>query len=698
LSFCLSATRVTLRTDSRCGVDDDKSGYLTRGTCSGHRQQYPDRIMRAGLASLVVTSALMASPARAEVRAVLVGVGDYLTLDADLKGPSNDVRLMAETLAARGVDPGQLTILSTDPTGLPEGAVIARPLRAEILTALDTAAEASIAGDTVIFYFSGHGAQAPDMSGDEGGGYDEILLPADAAGWKGSIGAVENAILDDELQAWAQGALSRGIKVVGLIDACHSSTGFRGVGGEGVVRVIDEAMLGIPDDVMSVPGDPRPPLTGEFVFLYSSQSDQRSFEYPLADGATWHGEFTLRLAQTLRDAPQASWSQVLAATTEAMVQGPARQMPEGEGTMLETQVFGQGTSAARLPVQDGMLAVGLLHGMVTGAEIALYRDPAGGEPLAMLTLGKVTPRDAVLEGQVPDGAAWAELVAAPPPEPLSLAAPVRADAADGFDYTGWIAALPPGAPGPDLVPILTEGAVALAGGDGVLDPEGPGSSPRILAEPGETPADAVARVLTKAAHGLRLREVLAGATGRSLTGKAPVTMTVERRAVDGICGKVTEAAAFDPAEGVAPCDQLWLTLTNIGGKAQDVSVLYFAADFEVQPIWPAQNLANRLAPGESVKVGLMIEEGSKAGREEIWVLVVPVDADAPRVDLTRLATPQMTRAYAGTSDPMTRWLEGRMESDSISRGFTLKPAPLSMIRQLVRLKPAGVGPAIAMEN
>jgi metacaspase-1 len=226
----------------------------------------------------------------------------------------------------------------------------------------------------------------------------------------------------------------------------------------------------------------------------------------------------------------------------------------------------------------------------------------------------------------------------------------------------------------------------------VLDPQGPGSTPRIRLDPGETPASAVERVLAQAAHGLRLRKVLAGASGRSLTGAAPLGMLVERRAAQGDCDTVGDPVPHDPASGVAPCDQLWLTLTNTGGKAQDVSVLYFAADFEVQAIWPVQNLANRLAPGESARVGLMIEPGSMAGLEEIWVLAVPVDPDAPRVDLTRLATPQMTRAYPGASDPMTLWLEGRMDSHTTTRGFTLKPAPLSMIRQPVRLKPASAGP------
>lgn len=622
---------------------------------------------------------------RAEVRAVVVGVGDYLTLDADLKGPANDARLMAETLVLRGVAPADMTVLTSDPTGLPAGVAVGKPVREEILAALAAKADAAAPGDTVVFYFSGHGSQAPDMSGDEGGGYDEILLPADATNWKGAIGAVENAILDDELQVWAQGALSRGVKVVGLIDACHSDTGFRAIGAEGVARGLDPEALGIPDDVVPVAGHEGPALTGDFVFLYSSQSDQRSFEYPLEDGATWQGEFTLRLAQTLQTVPEASWAQVLAATTEAMAQGSVRQMPDGEGPLLDAQAFGIGQASLRFPVQDGRFMAGLLQGMATGAEVAVYADPAGGEPLAVLTLGDVGPRDAGFDEPLPEAALWGELVAAPPPEPLALAAAVRADESDGFDYADWIAALPPGEAGADLVPILTEGTVAFAGADGVLDPEGPGSSPRITLQPDESPAEAVDQFLTLAAHGLHLREVLSGATGRSLTGTAPVTMTLDRRAAAGTCGEVGELAPFDPDQGVAPCDQLWLTLTNTGGKTQDVSVLYFSAAYEVQPIWPAGNLSNRLAPGESTRVGLQIEAGSTAGFEEIWVLAVPVDPDGPRVDLTRLAAPDMTRAYAGASDEMTLWLEGRMDPEATSRGFTLKPAPLSMIRQLVRL-------------
>ncbi|MFT7596381.1 MAG: putative caspase-like protein [Paracoccaceae bacterium] len=165
---------------------------------------------------------LLSSGAHAEpgpsVRAVLVGVSDYLYLDADLKGPRNDVRLMRETLVSRGVAADQITVLSQDGTV---------PTRAAILGSLDHLAAISGPGDQVLFYFSGHGTQAPDLSGDEMGGYDEIFLPADAKGWSDSSRSVENAVVDDEFQAKAAAITATGAGLVVILDACHAATGFR---------------------------------------------------------------------------------------------------------------------------------------------------------------------------------------------------------------------------------------------------------------------------------------------------------------------------------------------------------------------------------------------------------------------------------------------------------------------------------------
>lgn len=627
------------------------------------------------LRPLALSAALMAAPlpAQSELRAVLVGVSDYLTLDADLKGPGNDVRLMAEVLTGRGIAAREMTVLTSDASGLPAGVALGPPTKAAIMAALGDVAARALPGDTVLFYFSGHGGQAPDQSGDEGGGFDEIFLPADAAGWNGATGAVENAILDDELQAWAQALLTRGVKLVGLIDACHADTGFRG-SPAGVARGLSMQDLAIPEATNAGGGAPILQLQGDFVFLYSSQSDQRSFEYPLGDSGLWQGEFTLRLAEVLRSAPDAAWSQVLAATSAAMVQGAAAQSPAGEGPLLAASVFGS-PAPERFAVQAGVLQAGLLQGLQPGDRLGLFADPAGGAVLAEVTLANIGARSTALPADLPP-AAWAEVLAPALPKPLRLGAAQRFDEGDGFDYTDWRAALPPAEPQPDLLPILVQGGLAFA-----APGTAPELAPRVTLQDGEDKAAAVARVLEQANHAQRLRQMFATLAGRSLTGKPALTLDWQRKAAPG-CGLSGPAEAVDPAAGVQPCDQLWASFKNTAGRDLDVSLLYFNADFSITPLWPRQGLSNRLAPGETGKAGLRIDPGSVAAVEDLLVLAVPVKSGAARIDLTGLAEPSPTRAG--------NWFSAQLNSDA-TRGFSTKPPALIMLRQQVRVLPAQQG-------
>jgi hypothetical protein len=111
---------------------------------------------------------------------LIVGVSDYLPLDADLKGPSADAALMAETLLAPGRGPcdgdGAGGSSRVFPRGVTTGPDAGRHPGRD--GGHRRRGEARRYGG--VLFLGPWIAQAPDASGDEGGGYDEILLPADA--------------------------------------------------------------------------------------------------------------------------------------------------------------------------------------------------------------------------------------------------------------------------------------------------------------------------------------------------------------------------------------------------------------------------------------------------------------------------------------------------------------------------------------
>jgi hypothetical protein len=70
--------------------------------------------------------------------------------------------------------------------------------------------------DEVIVFWSGHGDQVVDVSGDEADGLDELLVP-----WNGNKSDVATTmILDDMLGRWIQEF--SGCEVLVILDACHS--------------------------------------------------------------------------------------------------------------------------------------------------------------------------------------------------------------------------------------------------------------------------------------------------------------------------------------------------------------------------------------------------------------------------------------------------------------------------------------------
>ena len=80
--------------------------------------------------------------------------------------------------------------------------------KSNIRDAIQWMANKASAGDTCLFYFSGHGNSPIDYNGDEVDGLDE------------SLSTFDDSIIDDELEEWIDEIKTE--KVVAILDACHS--------------------------------------------------------------------------------------------------------------------------------------------------------------------------------------------------------------------------------------------------------------------------------------------------------------------------------------------------------------------------------------------------------------------------------------------------------------------------------------------
>jgi Caspase domain/N-acetylmuramoyl-L-alanine amidase len=150
------------------------------------------------------------------MRALCVGINTYPT--APLHGCVADARLWKSTLEEIGfaVD------LVTDRAAT----------REVILARLGTLVRDARAGDVLVFQYSGHGTQVPDVSRDEPDRKDEALCPVDFASGR--------LIIDDDLAPFMQG-LGRNVNLTCFIDCCHSGTISRlALGAAPTFRGLDE--------------------------------------------------------------------------------------------------------------------------------------------------------------------------------------------------------------------------------------------------------------------------------------------------------------------------------------------------------------------------------------------------------------------------------------------------------------------------
>ena len=90
------------------------------------------------------------------------------------------------------------------------------PTKKNIQFYLKWLVDGSKSGDTLVFYFSGHGLRQPDFNNDERDGFDETICPVDFM--------QEGMILDNEINSTIVWPLEKGVTLHAIVDACHSGT------------------------------------------------------------------------------------------------------------------------------------------------------------------------------------------------------------------------------------------------------------------------------------------------------------------------------------------------------------------------------------------------------------------------------------------------------------------------------------------
>ncbi|KAF7051576.1 hypothetical protein CFC21_059803 [Triticum aestivum] len=149
---------------------------------------------------------------RGKKRAVLVGIKYTNTRACELRGPINDVKCMRYLLTERFGFANDCVLILTDEERDP----CRQPTKANIRMAMHWLVQGCSSGDSLVFQFSGAGAQVPDCDGDERDGMDEAICPVDSF--------QQGPILDDEINQAIVRPLVHGVKLHAIVDACHSAT------------------------------------------------------------------------------------------------------------------------------------------------------------------------------------------------------------------------------------------------------------------------------------------------------------------------------------------------------------------------------------------------------------------------------------------------------------------------------------------
>ena len=251
-------------------------------------------------------------------KALLVGINKYP--GAPLAGCINDVMDAAKLLtdkAGIGFDPKNVRLLTDT-----------RATTAAIQERLQWLVTGLKAGDRILFWYSGHGAQvASRAKSGEVDGLDEVICPVDFD-WSD-----RHMIKDKQFHQFFAN-IPAGVKAYWVSDSCHSGDLERDAGGLGGRT---SRAMPMPEDIQwrnDVARDAgmkvlAPQALPNIVLVSGCRSDQTSADASFAGRA--NGALSYYLIQELKAHPTQAMSTTITKVRQALVAHRFEQIPQLEG-------------------------------------------------------------------------------------------------------------------------------------------------------------------------------------------------------------------------------------------------------------------------------------------------------------------------------------------------------------------------------
>lgn len=329
--------------------------------------------------------------------ALLVGIDRYPGFPEcnQLASCAGDARLMAEVLQDDfHFPPANIELLVNE-----------EATRRGILDALEDLARRVGSGDSVVFYYSGHGSEARDRPGgrfnlevDEATEWEQTLVPHDSGRERR---LPYRDLRDDELYRWIRQVNETTPYLTVVLDSCHAGTAVRGsVRTKRVPREEDPEGHRAPDYRPFLLGeaeiqrsaapagkrwrDAGPsgwlPIDERYTLLAACHHLETAKEYEIPGaGGLKHGAFTWHLVRELRRLePGATYRDLIEAVRSGVQAVYPTQTPQVEGAR-DREAFGIVRRAPQrfLAVRElkggrVVLDGGAAHGVLEGSEWAIH--------------------------------------------------------------------------------------------------------------------------------------------------------------------------------------------------------------------------------------------------------------------------------------------------------------------------------------